>query len=848
MRLSIALLVLAACSGDKETGEPVDSSPDTDSGTDSVETGNAPVIASVTLTPGEVYTDGTLDAVVSASDPDGDALTTHYAWSVDGARVGGDTPSLGGDNFGRDQSVVVTVTVSDGTHEATASSEAVVVLDTAPTAPAVEIESEMENGGTAGLRCSRTAEGSDLDGDALSYRYTWTVDGVAFTGAVSDDETGDYVLAQDTPRGRVWTCSVTPNDGTVDGAAGTASTELSGPAEGQYGFVPVLDGMDSPADMAVLSDDTLLIASRSGSIRRLNPVTLEDLGDVQVLDAEEELLAIAVDPRFGDGTHDFVYGFTSSTGNLYRWRMGLSPLRFEDEVKVLDLDTGNSDGHCGAGMAFWTGDTATPTLYIGAGPAINANAQSTASLAQKLLGFQIDDDGRIVESLSAFDEPLIAAIGLRNPWRVENCGAALCVADPGDRTWEEINLYTHAGMNFGFNEVEGPGDGTYDEPVDYWHDDDDAYILDDLDGGGENGFVNVPVVSPRFSGRGYGGRLDGWIFFGDFFDGWLRARYIDDKGQSTGASYPVAHLQYVMKFVETSDGTVYAVELGGSLQRLVLRADRGSVGPVGQALSETEYADAMPYTPRYSLWSNGADKERAIWLPEGTTVDVTDPGEWSWPEGTKVWKTFSVDGQLVETRVLWKDGGRWIPGVYQWDGDDAYLTDGYRTEVMLDNGDMYYIPPLSVCADCHDAERGREWPLGTTDFLLGSSGVADVAPLLSRAITTIPDAEGDANTQAARGWLQANCAFCHDPDGIVSKVSPNTFDLRYDAEIDTSAVAQYYHANPNMDNGDPIFDVARPSNSVLVRVIETTEMPPVAVWAPDDEIIPVLEQWIGTLP
>jgi mono/diheme cytochrome c family protein len=197
--------------------------------------------------------------------------------------------------------------------------------------------------------------------------------------------------------------------------------------------------------------------------------------------------------------------------------------------------------------------------------------------------------------------------------------------------------------------------------------------------------------------------------------------------------------------------------------------------------------------------------------------------------------------------VLQKDGGRWIPGVYAWDGTDAWLTDGYRADILLDNGDPYTLPALGICAECHDGVRGRDWPLGTSDYLLGADGVAELSPLLDRPIESIPEVDGDANTQAARGWLEANCASCHQPDGVVFKVSPDLFDLRHDAEIDTSAVAQYYHANPNMDNGAHIFDVVRPSESALVKIVGTTEMPPVSVWEADTEILPVLQEWIGTL-
>ncbi|MEA2700728.1 MAG: hypothetical protein QOI66_4999, partial [Myxococcales bacterium] len=51
------------------------------------------------------------------------------------------------------------------------------------------------------------------------------------------------------------------------------------------------------------------------------------------------------------------------------------------------------------------------------------------------------------------------------------------------------------------------------------------------------------------------------------------------------------------------------------------------------------------YAPAVPLWSDGADKQRWISLPAGSTIDNADPNEWKFPVGTKVWKEFSRDGR-----------------------------------------------------------------------------------------------------------------------------------------------------------------------------------------------------------
>jgi hypothetical protein len=60
----------------------------------------------------------------------------------------------------------------------------------------------------------------------------------------------------------------------------------------------------------------------------------------------------------------------------------------------------------------------------------------------------------------------------------------------------------------------------------------------------------------------------------------------------------------------------------------------------------------LHYFPQYPLWSDGADKQRWIYLPPGSAIDASDPDIWLFPEGTKIWKEFSFGGRRVETRLI----------------------------------------------------------------------------------------------------------------------------------------------------------------------------------------------------
>src|SRR5947209_7643500 len=67
--------------------------------------------------------------------------------------------------------------------------------------------------------------------------------------------------------------------------------------------------------------------------------------------------------------------------------------------------------------------------------------------------------------------------------------------------------------------------------------------------------------------------------------------------------------------------------------------------------SERIATDALPFSPQYPLWSDGAEKRRWIRLPRGTQIDARDPDHWVFPVGTRIWKEFSL-GRRLETRML----------------------------------------------------------------------------------------------------------------------------------------------------------------------------------------------------
>ena len=186
--------------------------------------------AQVALSPTAPGTEETLTAEVSTSDVDGDGVSVSYVWSVDGVEVSGETDATldGALYFDKDQTVQVTVTPNDGLDTGEVASSAVSVANTPPYAPSVQIAPDDPAAGSENLVCEITEESVDLDGDAVSYTASWTVDGDVWTGTtVTTSWTDDTVPGTETVEDEVWECTMTPEDGDDDGDQGTDDVTIT---------------------------------------------------------------------------------------------------------------------------------------------------------------------------------------------------------------------------------------------------------------------------------------------------------------------------------------------------------------------------------------------------------------------------------------------------------------------------------------------------------------------------------------------------------------------------------------------------------------------------------------------
>ncbi|QEC46193.1 polysaccharide deacetylase family protein [Baekduia soli] len=148
-----------------------------------------PLAGTVQITPSLPATTAVLTATTSGfHDPDGDALTYHYRWLVDGVTVTGATgPTLDLAAAGHgDHGDVVAVQVSadDGHGHSTATAQATTtVVNTPPGAGSVALDPPAPAAGTA---LTATPGGfADADADALGYSYAWFRNGQAIAGQSS---------------------------------------------------------------------------------------------------------------------------------------------------------------------------------------------------------------------------------------------------------------------------------------------------------------------------------------------------------------------------------------------------------------------------------------------------------------------------------------------------------------------------------------------------------------------------------------------------------------------------------------------------------------------------------------
>ena len=182
----------------------------------------APGAVTVALEPQQPTRTEPLQARIAApaADLDGDPVTYHYRWKVNGEvrNLPLAMAQLPAGLFRKHQKVTVEARAFDGQLEGPPAVAELEVKDAPPTAPKVVILPARPRKGDA-LRAAFAGPAEDADGDPLSYRFTWRKNGQPL--AVAGD--GREVPGTAVARGDWFEVAVVPNDGEVDGPAGAAT-------------------------------------------------------------------------------------------------------------------------------------------------------------------------------------------------------------------------------------------------------------------------------------------------------------------------------------------------------------------------------------------------------------------------------------------------------------------------------------------------------------------------------------------------------------------------------------------------------------------------------------------------
>jgi hypothetical protein len=231
----------------------------------------------VSLQPDHPDTESDLIASATGShDPEGHAVTYRYAWFRNNILVGSETGAVFSHTFtSRDQTVECRVTPNDGQDDGPSGSASVVILDTPPTAPIIQILPQNPSPDD-GLAAKIITESTDIDGDTIRYLYEWyeSQDGQNWTrrpelsGGLDPYAQGEPEVSRlFTQAADYWRIDITPVE------AHTLSKSIeAGPREkaaitGKKGTASVFVLPDFNGNKVIDADDLLLLLSVWGKTK-----------------------------------------------------------------------------------------------------------------------------------------------------------------------------------------------------------------------------------------------------------------------------------------------------------------------------------------------------------------------------------------------------------------------------------------------------------------------------------------------------------------------------------------------------------------------------------------------------
>jgi uncharacterized repeat protein (TIGR03806 family) len=460
----------------------------------------------------------------------------------------------------------------------------------------------------------------------------------------------------------------------------------------------------------------------------------------------------------------------------------------------------------------------------------------------------------------------IYASGLRNPWRwsFDPVSGELWAADVGQGAREEVNLIVR-GANYGWKVREGLicyGAATcatvgFTDPVaDYPRSDGNS-----ITGGFVYRGTRIPALVGRYVYGDYGsGRV--FALTPTPAGGWAHTRLFD-------TSFGLA------SFGQTLDGEVFILDINtGTIHQLVpMGAQPPDTFP--KKLSQTGCFVAsdpkqpvpalIPYELNAPFWSDGATKERHFAIPDGTTIAVNAEGDFEFPIGSVVSKTFFLGGKRIETRLMMRHAdGSWAGYTYEWDDaeTDATLLPAGKAKPI--GAQTWLYPSRPQCLQCHTAAAGRtlgpevaqlnrtvRYPMGVTRHQLTVlEGLGFLSAPLSAPVEQLPKLEAPSGTgpleARARAWLHSNCSPCHR-----NGMGRGPADLRFSLPFkDTQTCNVAPVAGDLGVMGARLIKPGVPTESIVslrIHALDSVRMPLIGSLVVDTSGTALIDDWIRSL-